>query len=182
MERTILESRACWESGKNRTWARIQQKRLITYRTLINLGSRFKAERTDMRQALTYIAYFHTHTLDVNHTNETITAAKDVDSLFPFEVSNTRWGTDSPLLTVTVKNYTEAEKFENSVNAFKGLYIIDVSTKRVYRLAGTPTKLVRVMNGYHTRLPWLNPRYEGKTSMMQDGDTDGFLGKFLDYA
>ena len=95
--------------------------------------------------------------------------------------SNTRWGTDSPLLTVTVKNYTEAQKFENS-NKFVGLYIIDVSTKRVYRLAGTPTKLIRVMNGNHTRLPWLNPRYEGKTSMMQDGDTDGFLGKFLDYA
>ena len=82
-ERTILESRACWESGKNRTWARIQQKRLITYRTLINLGPRFIAERDDMRQVLTYIAYFHTHTLDVNHTNETITVAKDVDSLFP---------------------------------------------------------------------------------------------------
>ena len=38
------------------------------------------------------------------------------------------------------------------------------------------------MNGFHTRLPWLNPRYDGKTSMMQDGDTNGFLGKFLDYA
>ena len=30
--------------------------------------------------------------------------------------------------TVTVKKL-EAEKFENSVNAFKGLYMIDVSTK-----------------------------------------------------
>ena len=41
MERTIQEARRCWESGKNRTWARIQQKRLITYRTLINLPYSF---------------------------------------------------------------------------------------------------------------------------------------------
>jgi hypothetical protein len=42
--------------------------------------------------------------------------------------------------------------------------------------------LVRIQNGKKTGLPWLNPEYDGKTSMMQDGDTDGFLGKFLDYA
>ena len=85
-------------------------------------------------------------------------------------------------LTVTVKNYDEAQKFENTQNKFVGLYIIDVSTNRVYRLAGNPVGLVRIQNGLKTGLPWLNPRYDGKTSMMQDGDTDGFLGKFLDYA
>ena len=45
MERTIQEARRCWESGKNRIGLNTTKK-IITYRTLINLGSRFKAERT----------------------------------------------------------------------------------------------------------------------------------------
>ena len=171
MIRSIQEARRAYRNGL------IYGARFLSYRTVANKKDSYSGDPYN-----SYVAYFHHHTLIVDCATESISAAGDTGWNTPHEVVHTKWRADSPLLTVTVKNYDEAQKFENTQNKFVGLYIIDVSTKRVYRLAGNPVGLVRIQNGMKTGLPWLNPNYDGKTSMMQDGDTDGFLGKFLDYA
>ena len=171
MIRSIREAKRAYRNGL------MYGARFVSYRTVANKKDSYSGTFPN-----SYIAYFHRHTIIVNCDTESISAAGDIGWNTPHEVVHTKWKADSPLLTVTVKNYAEAQKFENTQNKFVGLYIIDVSTKRVYRLAGNPVGLVRIQNGKKTGLPWLNPAYDGKTSMMQDGDTDGFLGKFLDYA
>ena len=171
MIRSIQEARRAYRNGL------MYGARFLSYRTVANKKDSYSGEPYN-----SFIAYFHHHTLIVDCATESISAAGDTGWDTPHEVVHTKYRTDSPLLTVTVKNYDEAQKFENTQNKFVGLYIVDVSTNRVYRLAGNPVGLVRIQNGKKTGLPWLNPSYDGKTSMMQDGDTDGFLGKFLDYA
>ena len=171
MIRSIQEARRAYRNGL------MYGARFLSYRTVANKKDSYSGDPYN-----SFIAYFHHHTLIVDCATESISAAGDTGWDTPHEVVHTKYRTDSPLLTVTVKNYDEAQKFENTQNKFVGLYIVDVSTNRVYRLAGNPVGLVRIQNGKKTGLPWLNPSYDGKTSMMQDGDTDGFLGKFLDYA
>ena len=171
MIRSIQEARRAYRNGL------MYGARFLSYRTVANKNDSYSGDPYN-----SFIAYFHHHTLIVDCATESISAAGDTGWDTPHEVVHTKYRTDSPLLTVTVKNYDEAQKFENTQNKFVGLYIVDVSTNRVYRLAGNPVGLVRIQNGKKTGLPWLNPSYDGKTSMMQDGDTDGFLGKFLDYA
>lgn len=169
--RTIQEAKVAYKVGKNRG------ARFLSYRTVVNKKDTY--EGTPLHS---YIAYFHNHTITVNCETEAINALGDVGWTTPSEIMHARYGAEYPLLTVTVKNYTEALKFENDKEKFVGLYIIDVSTKKVYRLSGNPSSLIRIQDGKMAGLPWLNPNYDGKTSMMQDGDTNGFLGKFLDYA
>ena len=171
MIRSIQEARRAYRNGL------MYGARFLSYRTVANKKDSYSGDPYN-----SFIAYFHHHTLIVDCATESISAAGDTGWDTPHEVVHTKYRTDSPLLTVTVKNYDEAQKFENTQNKFVGLYIVDVSTNRVYRLAGNPVGLVRIQNGKKTGLPRLNPSYDGKTSMMQDGDTDGFLGKFLDYA
>ena len=170
MIRSIQEARRAYRNGL------MYGARFLSFRTVANKKDSYSGTFPN-----SYIAYFHHHTLIVDCATESISAAGDTGWDTPHEVVHTKYRTDSPLLTVTVKNYDEAQKFENTQNKFVGLYIVDVSTNRVYRLAGNPVGLVRIQNGKKTGLPWLNPSYDGKTSMMQDGDTDGYLGKFLDY-
>ena len=86
------------------------KKDLELISALINLGPRFIAEKNLHETSFNLYCIFHTSYIRCKSYSETITAAKDVDSLFPFEVSNTRWGTDSPLLTVTVKNYAQKHR------------------------------------------------------------------------
>ena len=171
MIRSIQEARLAYKNGKD------MGARFLSYRTVANKKDSYTGDPYN-----SFIVYFHHHTLIVDCALEAISAQGDIGWNTPHEVVHTKYRPDTPLLTITVKNYAEAQKFENSQGKFGGLYIIDVSTKKVYRLAGDPVKLIRIQNGMKTGLPWLNPNYDGKTSMMQDGDTDGFLGKFLDYA
>ena len=119
MIRSIREAKRAYRNGL------MYGARFVSYRTVANKKDSYSGTFPN-----SYIAYFHRHTLIVNCDTESISAAGDIGWNTPHEVVHTKWKADSPLLTVTVKNYAEAQKFENTQNKFVGLYIIDVSTKR----------------------------------------------------
>tara|TARA_R100001443_G_scaffold90710_1_gene97201 strand:- start:26 stop:514 length:489 start_codon:yes stop_codon:yes gene_type:complete len=102
-----------------------------------------------------FVMYFHNHTVTPNFTTEKIESVGE-GSWFGKIKHNYWWGADSPLLTITVKNISEATKFENTQSKFAGLTIITVDTMNVYRLQPDNdgnVRLVRLMRS--PGLPWL---------------------------
>ena len=101
------------------------------------------------------------HTLSVE--DEVITITRDENN----HVSTYEYKLDS-FNTICVKNLDEARKIENNNGLFVGLYIVDYSTKKVYRLVeklNGKVRLERILNPYVTRLPWLygnSPKNESK--------------------
>lgn len=91
------------------------------------------------------------HTLSVQ--DEVITITRDENN----HVSQYTYELDS-FNTICVKNLDEARKIENNSGLFGGLYVVDYSTKNVYRLVkklNDKVRLERILNPYVTRLPWL---------------------------
>lgn len=172
--RTIAEAHRAYQKGRRRGG------KFLSYRKVAQQKEFYEGDPYH-----SFVVYFHHHTISINYRDEIIKADADREWAGRYDVMWAKYGADSALLTVTVKNYSEAEKFENNRGAFQGLYILDVSTKRVYRLVGSNDRevtLTRIMNGYHTGLPWLAPDYNGTTSKLEDDESLGFLGQYIDYA
>tara|TARA_E500000178_G_scaffold354735_1_gene424843 strand:+ start:1562 stop:2143 length:582 start_codon:yes stop_codon:yes gene_type:complete len=92
----------------------------------------------------------HAHTISVQ--DEVITITRDEDN----NVSQHTYALDS-FNTICVKNLDEARKIENNDGLLGGLFVVDYSTKKVYRLVvkiNNKVRLERVLNPYATRLPW----------------------------
>jgi len=93
----------------------------------------------------------HAHTISVQ--DEVITITRDEDN----NVSQHTYALDS-FNTICVKNLDEARKLENNNGLLGGLFVVDYSTKKVYRLVvkiNNKARLERILNPYVTRLPWL---------------------------
>lgn len=91
------------------------------------------------------------HTISV--ADDTITITRDENN----QVSTYTYGQDI-FNTICVKNMDEARKIENNQGHFGGLYVVDYTTRNVYRLVikiNRKVRLERVLNTWVTRLPWL---------------------------
>lgn len=97
-----------------------------------------------------WVIWADAHTLSVS--DEVITITRDANG----NTKHFQYGFDA-FNTVCVKNLDEGRKIENNNGEFVGLYTVDYSTKKVYRLTlrnNNKVRLERVMNGYVTGLPW----------------------------
>ena len=109
----------------------------------------------------------HAHTLSVE--DEVITITRDEDN----NVSQHTYQLDS-FNTICVKNLDEARKIENNRGLFGGLYVVDYSTKKVYRLVSkinNKVRLERIMNTYVTKLPWFFGKTKRNIGTRQPGFT-----------
>jgi hypothetical protein len=91
------------------------------------------------------------HTISV--ADDIITITRDENN----QVSTYTYGEDI-FNTICVKNIDEARKIENNQAHFGGLYVVDYTTRNVYRLVVKKNKKVRlerVLNTWVTKLPWL---------------------------
>lgn len=116
----------------------------------------------------------HAHTLSVE--DEVITITRDEDN----NVSQHTYQLDS-FNTICVKNLDEARKIENNRGLFGGLYVVDYSTKKVYRLVAkinNKVRLERIMNTYVTQLPW----FFGKTKITNRPWRQGFTPQRIEEA
>tara|TARA_B100002019_G_C21177879_1_gene552095 strand:+ start:176 stop:769 length:594 start_codon:yes stop_codon:yes gene_type:complete len=103
------------------------------------------------------------HTISVE--DEVITITRDENN----HVSQHTYELDS-FNTICVKNLDEARKIENNRGLFGGLYVVDYSTRKVYRLVAKlndKVRLERICNPYVTKLPWFYGKTIQKTR--QDG-------------
>ena len=101
-----------------------------------------------------YCLWAEAHTLSVQ--DEVITITRDANN----NVSHFQYGKDN-FNTICVKNLDEARKIENNNALFGGLYVVDYSTKKIYRLTvkqNDRVRLERIMNSYVTGLPWFRSR------------------------
>ena len=101
-----------------------------------------------------YCLWAEAHTLSVQ--DEVITITRDANN----NVSHFQYGKDN-FNTICVKNLDEARKLENNNALFGGLYVVDYSTKKIYRLTvkqNDRVRLERIMNSYVTGLPWFRSK------------------------
>ena len=97
-----------------------------------------------------WVIWADAHTLSVS--DEVITITRDANG----NTKHFQYGFDA-FNTVCAKNLDEARKIENNNGLFVGLYVVDYTTKKVYRLTlknNDKVRLERVVNGYVTGLPW----------------------------
>jgi hypothetical protein len=97
-----------------------------------------------------WVIWADSHTVSVS--DEVITITRDANG----NTKHFQYGFDA-FNTVCVKNLDEARKIENNNGLFVGLYAVDYTTKKVYRLTlknDNKVRLERVVNGYVTGLPW----------------------------
>jgi hypothetical protein len=79
--------------------------------------------------------------------------------------------------TICVKNLDEARKLENNNGLLGGLFVVDYSTKKVYRLVvkiNNKARLERILNPYVTRLPWLYAKSDRRVKKIENA-FDGTL-------
>lgn len=113
----------------------------------------------------------HAHTISVQ--DEVITITRDEDN----NVSQHTYALDS-FNTICVKNLDEARKLENNDGLLGGLFVVNYSTKMVYRLVvkiNNKVRLERILNPYVTRLPWLFAKSEATRLKKIENAFDGTL-------
>jgi hypothetical protein len=150
-----------WARGPRWTWTGLKSFRTVEAPVYSVAKSFYKrdvwkqheeAGKANLLKDRLLVLWADAHTISVQ--DEVITITRDENNF-----TQTHEYKANSFNTVMIKNLDEARKIENNRGLFGGLYVVDCSSKNIYRLVkkiNNKVRLERILNGYITNLPWLS--------------------------